>query len=255
MAAWALDRRHRRVVAENMARALPEVEARVRRRLARACFRHLGAVVVDTLSSQRFGAVEMCERLTLEGWEHLVAAQEEGRGAILLSAHLGSWEIAGHAVALFRGPLHAVARPFANTLVYERYSRERARFGQILIAKRGAARPLLRILRGGGTVGLLIDQRVRPGQGVQVPFFGHPALTTPLPASLSVRTGAPAVPVFAYLEPAGRYRVEVLPPILPEPEGPEAVEALTRRYLAVIEERIRARPAEWLWMHRRWRLD
>lgn len=253
--AYVVDLRHRRVVAGNLARVYPEWAPRRRRQVARACFRHFGATVLDTLSCGRFDAVELCERLTLEGWEHVVAAQEAGRGALLLSAHLGNWEMAGHALGLYRGPLHTLARPFDNPLVYTRYSRERARFGQMLVAKQGAAVRLFRVLRKGGTVGILMDQRVRPSQGIQVPFFGHPALATPLPASLSLRIGAPAVPVFAYPEAAGRYRVVAQPAILPEGEGEEAVAALTARYLAVIEERIRARPAQWLWMHRRWRLD
>jgi Kdo2-lipid IVA lauroyltransferase/acyltransferase len=111
------------------------------------------------------------------------------------------------------------------------------------------------VLRRGGTVGLIMDQRVRPGQGMVLPFFGQPALTTSLPASLSLRTGAPAVPLFAYPEPRGTYRVEALPAIAPEGEGEEAVARLTARYLAVIEAQIRAHPEQWLWLHRRWRLD
>jgi Kdo2-lipid IVA lauroyltransferase/acyltransferase len=253
--AWAVDRRHRRVVESNLALAFPDWPARRRRQVARACFRHIGATVFDTLSVGRLAATDLCERLTLEGWEHLVSAQEQGRGTLLLSAHLGNWELAGHAASLLRGPVHAVARPFDNSLVYERVTRERARFGQSLIAKQRAAVPVLRVLRRGGTVGLIMDQRVRPGQGIVLPFFGHPALTTPLPASLSLRTGAPAVPLFAHPEPGGRYRLEALPAIQPTGDGEAAVAALTARYLGVIEQRIREHPAQWLWMHRRWRLD
>jgi Kdo2-lipid IVA lauroyltransferase/acyltransferase len=96
---------------------------------------------------------------------------------------------------------------------------------------------------------------VHPREGIEVPFFGHPAMTTPVLARLSLRTGAPVVPVFAYPAPRSRYQMVVREPILP-PAGvtdlPEAVAALTRRYLAVIEEEIRSRPEMWLWMHRRW---
>ena len=90
--------------------------------------------------------------------------------------------------------------------------------------------------------------------GIAVPFFGRPALTSPVLARLSLRTGAPVVPISAYPEPGGRYRVVVRPPILPPEgqDGDEAVAALTRRYLEVAEEDIRAHPEMWLWMHRRW---
>ena len=257
--AWHLDRRHRRIVLDNLARAFPEWPAARRRQVGRQSVRHFGAMVFDTVSFARFDAVEVCRRLTLVGWENLVEAQERGRGLLLISAHLGNWEMAAHPVALYRGPLHAVARPFDNPWVYRRFAAERERFGQTLVAKQGAAPKLFRVVRGGGTVGLIMDQRVRPGQGILVPFFGHDAWTSHLPAALSLRTGAPAVPLFAYPEPGGRYRVEAAPAIAPPDDAAagddDGVAALTARYLAALEAAIRAHPEQWLWMHRRWRLD
>jgi KDO2-lipid IV(A) lauroyltransferase len=111
---------------------------------------------------------------------------------------------------------------------------------------------MLEVLRAGGRVGILIDQRVQPREGIAVPFFGHPALTTPVLARVSLRTGAPVVPVALYPVRGGRYRFAARPPVFPEGEGEEAVAALTRRYLAVAEEQIREHPEMWLWMHRRW---
>jgi KDO2-lipid IV(A) lauroyltransferase len=134
--------------------------------------------------------------------------------------------------------------------------RERQRFGIREVHKQGAARQIFRVVREGGRVGMVIDQRVRPGQGIVLPFLGHPALVTPLPASVSLRTGAPVVPIFGWPERRGHYRVELGEPIHPgEGRGDEAVAALTARYLAVLEDAIRRRPEQWLWMHRRWRLD
>jgi KDO2-lipid IV(A) lauroyltransferase len=101
---------------------------------------------------------------------------------------------------------------------------------------------------------LLIDQRVRAEEAIDVPFFGRPALTSPIVARLSQRTGAAVVPVFGEELPGGRYRVEALPPILPSPpESREDDVAATRRYLAILEERVRARPELWLWLHDRWK--
>jgi KDO2-lipid IV(A) lauroyltransferase len=110
---------------------------------------------------------------------------------------------------------------------------------------------MFRLLERGGRLGLLIDQRVRAAEAIEVPFFGRPALTSPIVARLSRRTGAPVVPVFGEELPGGRYRVEALPPIAPLP-GEDDV-ALTRRYLATLEERVRARPELWLWLHDRWK--
>lgn len=258
---FLLDVHRRRVAVANLGRAFPGWSQAQRRRTARRCCRHFGAMVADTISFQRFDAVELCRRLTLHGWRHLdeaeAASAERGAGGVLvLSAHLGNWEMAAHPVALYRGPFHVVARPFNNPLVWRHMRRARERFGQRFISKRGAARPVVRALRRGAKVGLVIDQRVRPPDAMTVPFFGEPALTTPLPARLALRYRVPAVAIFGYPKEGGGYDVVLRPPILPpesDSDADDAVERLTRRYLAVIEDEIRTRPEQWLWFHRRWR--
>lgn len=253
--AWRLDRRHREVAQRNMALALPEIPEAERHRLVRDCFRHFGAALCDAISSTRFDAEEIGRRFTLEGWENLEQAESRGKGIFVLSAHLGLWELVPPVVGLYRGPLHIVVRPADNPDLDRELRALRERFGNRVIPKRGAARKMLETLREGGRVGILIDQRVQEKEGITVPFFGHPALTSPVLAKLSLRTGAAVVPVAAYPEPGGRYRVVVRPAILPpedQGDGDDAVVALTRRYLEVAEEDIRQHPEMWLWMHRRW---
>lgn len=252
-----LDRRHRDVALRNLALALPNLPEGERRRLIRECFRHFGAALCDAISSTRFDAVEICRRFTLEGWENLEAAERRGKGIFILSAHLGFWELVPPVVGLYRGRMDIVVRPADNPWLDAELRRLRERFGNAVIPKRGAARKMLEVLRSGGRVGILIDQRVQEKEGIAVPFFGRPALTTPVLARVSLRTGAAVVPVAAYPEPGGRYRVVVRPAILPpedkdSKDGEEMVAALTRRYLEVAEEDIRDHPEMWLWMHRRW---
>lgn len=255
--ACRLDRRHRDVALANLALAFPALAATERRRLVAACFRHFGTALFDLISSERFDAVELCRRFSYEGWEHLERAERLGRGVFLLGAHLGYWEISGRPITLYRGVLHTIARPADNPYLDRELSRLRRGLGFAVIPKRGAARRMLQVVRAGGLVGILPDQRVQEREGIMVPFFGHPALTTPVLARLSLRDACPVVPVFAYPEPGGRYRMVIRPPILPDEVAaagaPEtAVAALTRRYLEVIESEIRAHPEMWLWMHRRW---
>lgn len=254
---WALGIR-RCTVARNLELVFPELPPAEHRRIAHRCYRHFGAMTCDTIAMSRLDAVGFCKRITLVGWEHLAAAEAHGRGVLVLSAHLGNWEVAARPVGLYRGPFHVVVRPFNNPLVYRYLDRERERFGERQISKRGAAKQLFRVLREDGKAGVVMDQRVRPGQGIVLPFLGHPALVTPLPASVALRLGTPAVPIVAWPQPGGRYRVELGEPILPPDDGgrgDEAVAALTARYLAALERDIRRRPEQWLWMHRRWRLD
>lgn len=250
----AIDGRHREIALRNMALALPEIPEPERRRLVRECFRHFGAALCDAISSTRFSATELCHLFTLEGWEHLDEAESRGRGTFILSAHLGFWELVPPMIGLTRGRMDIVMRPADNPWLDRELRGLRERFGNVTIAKRGAARRMLEALRGRGRVGILIDQRVQEREGIAVPFFGRPALTSPVLARLSLRTGAAVVPIAAYPEPGGRYRIVVGAPILPPEgaEGDEAVAALTRRYLEAAEEDIRQHPSMWLWMHRRW---
>jgi KDO2-lipid IV(A) lauroyltransferase len=253
--AHRLDRRHRNVALRNMELALPEVGPEERRRLVRECFRHFGAALCDSISSTRFSATELCHLFTLEGWENLEPAERRGKGIFILSAHLGFWESVPPMIGLTRGRMDIVVRPADNPWLDRELRALRERFGNAVIPKRGAARKMIEVLRAAGRVGILIDQRVQPREGIEVPFFGHPALTSPVLARLSLRTGAAVVPIAAYPEPGGRYRMVVRPAILP-PEGgqddEETVAALTRRYLEAAEEDIRVHPEQWLWMHRRW---
>jgi KDO2-lipid IV(A) lauroyltransferase len=251
----ALDRRHREVALRNLELALPEIGPDERRRLVRACFRHFGAALCDAISSTRFDPVETCRRFTLEGWENVDDAHRRGKGVFVLSPHLGMWELVPPLVGLYRGGMHIVVRPADNPWLDRELVGLRARFGNGVIPKHGAARRMLEVIRAGGIVGILIDQRVQPKEGIEVPFFGRPALTTPILARLSLRTGAAVLPVALFPEPEGRYRFVAHPAILP-PEDTldekEAVAGLTRRYLEVAEQDIRRHPEQWLWMHRRW---
>ena len=232
---------------------MPELGPNRRRQLIDRCFRHFGAVLVDTISLGRFDRVGICERLTLEGWEHLEEAERRQSGTLVVTAHLGNWEIVGYALALYKGPTHVVARPTRNPLVEGDLSRFRERFGNRTIYKRGAARKMLGALRRGERVAYVIDQRVHPNEGIETPFLGRPSFTSPLLARLSLRTGAPVVPMFSYPEPPDRFRVVVHPPIEPDPAGDDPRLEMTLRYLNVIETAIRERPEMWLWMHERWR--
>ena len=251
--AGRLDRRRRRIAEANLSAAFPELSAAERRRIVRACFRRFGASFCDSLSSLRFDGPELLSRLELTGWENFeqAAAMGRGKGTIVLGSHFGNWEVVPAAIALTLGPISSVGRRADNPYFNRVVQRLRTRFGNASLDKRGAVREMFRLLDRGGRLGLLIDQRVRAEEAIDVPFFGRPALTSPIVARLSRRTGAPVVPIFGEELAGGRYRVEALPPIVPE-VGEDDM-ALTRRYLVLLEERARQRPELWLWLHDRWK--
>jgi KDO2-lipid IV(A) lauroyltransferase len=252
--AWAADGRRRATARENLAAALPELDAAARARAVRACFRHFGAVFADAISAARFDRVELCGRVEAAGVDHLLAADRRGRGTIVLSAHFGNWEIVPPYIAHAAGPMAVVGRPLDNPHLDLSLRALRTRFGNRMLPKRGAVREMFRVLREGGRLGLLLDQRVRPEEAIEVDFFGRPAWTSPIVARLAAKTGAAILPAFGDHAPGGRYRVEFLAPIEAGPADDEAsVRELTRRCVALYETVIRRAPERWLWMHRRWK--
>ncbi len=252
--AHAADRRRRRIARDNLRQAFPERDAAEIERWIGECFRHFGASFADALSAARFDRVELCRRVTVEGLEHLAAAEAAGRGVIILSAHYGNWEIVPSFLASAAGPIAVVGRALDNPHFEDTLKGLRNRFGNRMLDKRGSVRDMFRVLRERGRLGLLIDQRVRAAEGIDVPFFGRPALTSPIVARLAQKTGAPVVAVFGQHLPRGRYRVELMPPIAAGREDDDAATLeLTRRCLAVCEEVIRRDPPQWLWLHNRWK--
>jgi KDO2-lipid IV(A) lauroyltransferase len=243
----------RRLALGNLARAFPEKSEAERGEIARQAFRIFGATCCEMVATEGFSPADIEQRFHATGWEHLEEAVALGRGVCITSAHLGRWELGALYVAMRLGSLHTVVRPLDNPLVSADVERSRARFGNTLIPKQGAVRRMLSVLRARGTLAVIVDQRVRESAGILVPFFGHPAWTSPVLAAVSLRTGAPVVPVFCTAEGAEDFHVRVLPAIHPEGEGKEAEASLTERYLEVVEQEVRADPAQWLWMHNRWK--
>jgi KDO2-lipid IV(A) lauroyltransferase len=251
---YRLDRRHRRIALHNLHLALPELGNAERQAMARKSFRNLASAVTEMIHSARLDREALEARLEVHDWQFFEEAEAAERGVIVMSAHLGYWEGPGLLLALRGRPLSILHRPLDNPYMEREARRIRERFGNCSIPKRRGSRLLLKALRAKQCVGLALDQRVHPNEGKAYPFFGHPAYTTPLLATLSLLSGAPVAPVFTFPVDRGhRYRVCFRQPIFPEGQGPEATDRLTLRCLQVIEEEIRSHPGLWLWMHRRWR--
>ena len=251
-----LSPRHRRIAADNLRRALggslPEPELR---RIARASFGHLGMLLFDVAYLPRLARRPLQEVAVFEGVEHLRAASAAGRGTLVFSGHYGHWEL----VALLQNrlgfPMTMVVRMIGDSLFDPLITRVRRVTGNEVVTKKNAAREVLRALRRGRSIALLIDQNVRGEGGVFVDFFGIPASTTPSLAVFAFKTGAPIVPVFSRPLPDGRLAISYRPPIRAERRGrlEDDIRDLTRACTAILEDEVRRHPEHWLWMHRRWR--
>jgi len=250
-----VERKHTKLALDNLARALPDLDAGERTRVVAACYRHFGSTFAEVISAFRFDADEVARRYDVTGWEHVEQAVAMDRGVLILCGHFGHWQLAIYPVSLRLGELHAVVRPPDNPHVARDVDRIRGRFGTRVVSRGGAGHRIMNLIRRKAAVGMVIDQRVPGTTGIVVPFLGLPARTTSVPAFIATRTGAPAVPFACYPADGGRYRLEFRPPIVPDGRGDAAVESLTIRYLEAISEDIRRQPELWLWMHDRWRID
>jgi KDO2-lipid IV(A) lauroyltransferase len=170
-------------------------------------------------------------------------------GGILLTAHLGNWELMG---ALFSklsgGALSVVAKPMKNRRVDAFINSIRENWG-VKVIPTGRGVEVLRELKKGRFVGILLDQRPKVKEGVLTTFLGRKTYTNKGAALLSIKSGKPAIPEFCYAE-GGKYRIEVGDPIYPEGKS---VEELTQLYTQEIEKAVRKRPEQWFWFHRRWK--
>lgn len=245
----------RRKALKSLARAFPEKSDAERHALARACFRHLAAAAFEV------GCTASLDRHleTLVAWPEadrrvLEEALARGRGVVFVSGHVGNWELLARRVARAGYPSQSIAKETTDPRVTALVGRFRERGGvrSIWRGQEGAARAMLRALKAGEILGLLIDQDTRV-QSLFVPFFGELAATPRAAADLALRTGAAVVVGFCQREGRG-YRLSMEE--VPVPQGLEreaAALALTAALSERIEAAIRRAPEQWVWMHQRWK--
>jgi KDO2-lipid IV(A) lauroyltransferase len=247
----------RRAVAEdNLARALPELDAGARAAVLAACYREVGRVAVEYPRLPQLARAP-AGRVVKEvvGTEHVRRALDAGRGVVLVSAHFGNFELFAAAVAVRLGvPISVIVQPQSNPWVDRWLNDLRARAGLGIIPLGAGLRGAIAALRANRGVALVADQDARR-RGLFVPFFGRLASTPRGPAELAVRTGAPIVMGFTVRGEDGRHAPTLLPPLEADRGAhPEReVERLTLAQVAVLEEWVRRHPDHWFWMHRRWK--
>lgn len=252
--AFLVDRRHARVALANLRAAYPDAGAAWHRRTARESFEHLGRLLVEILIQDRLAA-RLGERLEIQGLDHLRQVTGTGRGYFLLSGHFGSWEWVALHQATLGFPLWLITRPLDNPHLEELLAARRGATGNRVVHKRNAVREMVKGLKQGHGVAIVIDQDFLSPGAHFVPFLGRLAATTPALGTLARRLDVPVLPVFSYPLEDGRYRVVYEPPILPsaEPDQETAARLLTLEATARIEAAIRRHPSAWFWMHNRWR--
>jgi KDO2-lipid IV(A) lauroyltransferase len=248
--------RLRRVGERNLAMALPAVSTDERTKILRGVYRSLGWQLVEFCRMPRYTTSSVQGWIRTEGLEHYLAARDRGKGVLVLTGHLGAWELSSFYHSLMGYPMGMVIRRLDNRLLDEFVNGIRCMHGNYVLHKDDFARGLMTAMRKGATVGILMDTNMTPPQGVFARFFGIEACTASGLAHVALKTGAAVLPGFMLWEPAEKKYVLHFGPELEfvcTGQTKEDVLAATQRCNDVLESWIRRSPDQWLWIHRRWK--
>jgi KDO2-lipid IV(A) lauroyltransferase len=254
--AFRLFGRLRRTGLRNLQLGFPELPEQDRSAIMARVYRNLGYQLAEFCRMPRYSAEQASAFVRYEGLEHYLSAREQGKGVLVLTGHLGAWELSSFYHSLAGYPMGMVIRRLDNPLVDRFVNRIRCLHGNRVMHKDDFARGLIASMRANETVGILMDTNMTPPQGVFVPFFGVEACTASGLARVARKTGAAVIPGFLLWEESERRYVLRFGPqvelVASEDTEQDAI-ANTARFTAILESYIRRYPDQWLWMHRRWK--
>jgi len=232
----------------NLALAFPDLDEAARYGIAKRSYTNIGITFFEMLMIGRLRR-DFDKRAVIMNRELIDQQLDKEAGLIMVTAHFGSWEMTGAALAFAGYPLTAMAKRQKNPYVDAFIHKQRQRLGMHIINHGAAIRRIVSALRDRGVIALVSDQDAGK-KGVFVDFFGHPASTPPGGASMALRYNAPILVFLALRERPGYYTIILKDiPVLPD----DTVESLVQRYTAVMETIIREHPDQYFWMHRRWK--
>jgi KDO2-lipid IV(A) lauroyltransferase len=196
---------------------------------------------------------EIDARISMDHPERVEAARARGKGVLVLTAHIGNFDLMGLWAAK-RYPMTIISKALRSKAVNDFWMDARKRSKLNIVPAHNSYRDCLRILKRNEFIGFILDQNMIRKEGIFVEFFGRPACTTPGLAVMSAQSGAPVLPVFMVRQADGRHVVHVLDAIDPPSDRkPAAIQHATQLYTRIIEDFVRRHPEQWIWMHRRWR--
>ncbi len=252
--AYRLARGARTALEANLRAALPTAADAEIERISWRNFRNHSKAYADLMQLPRARVEELRPLLRIQGQEHLDAALARGKGVLVVSAHMGSWEVAAAIWSATIAPVSLFAEELEPRELYEWYRTTRARLGiSVLPLNRHGLRQVIQALEQGEMVVTAIDRDIL-GTGLLMPFFGRPARIPEGPAAIALRRGVPLLPVTVFRLPDDSYQAVGFPPIFAEPTGDKRADELrvTAQLVSRMEEVIRANPDQWHMPHRLW---
>jgi KDO2-lipid IV(A) lauroyltransferase len=252
---YLIDKRHRVIALENLRHAFSHEKSREEmKRITRGVFRNFALIPFEIGWSLRITLSDFMRHCEVIGKSNLMKAHSKGKGVLVLTAHVGNWELMPNIIRSYG--LHAsfVYRPLdfepADLFLYE----YRSRYGCIPIPKKNSMRKIIKSLKNQLCVGILLDQDARRKAGIFTEFFGRPACTNTGLALMALKTGAPVITAFIVRHGMGFKMIfgqEI--PLVHSGQRAADIHLNTLQYNQAIEAFVREYPDQWLWVHRRWK--
>ncbi len=258
--AYRLVKPLRRTGMRNLEMAFPEMSDEQRTKLLRGTFANLGRMFGELSQFPKATPESLAELIEFDFpddiWNEYKALSETGRGIIIISPHMGNWEMLVYAWSTHYQPMSYLARPLDNPRIEDLTHRLRTKFGNRPINKTNAMNRAIRVLREGGILGILADVNTHPKEGVFVPFFGIDACTSGGPAMLALRTGAKILPIAGVWDEKKQKYLAIHGEMITAADTGDRkadVAATTAAFTAEVEKLVRRYPEQWLWIHKRWK--
>ena len=252
---YAINRPHRRIVKRNLHFAYPDWSQSQVRITARGVFQNLGITLLEIVRMFWWSPADLLKNVSVAGERHLWRALAEDRGAIVISAHIGNWEVALAFAACFLGlPITAIVKRMRFNPLDRWLNGLRTRFGTRIRYKQQALTQMMDVMRRREVLALLIDQSKR-SEGVPVDFFGAQVITTSVAALLARRYKSPVVPVYCIRKPDGGLNIRIEPAmdLVRSKNMRSDLQQNTQLMTAVVEKVVREYPHQWFWFHKRWK--
>lgn len=256
--AYHLAKKHRRIIRQNLKFVYGDtLDEKFINHIERYCFQNLLLNFMQMIENRHHSIDELMRNVTMEPNDIIERAKEEGRPVIFTTGHFGRWELGGIAISALIKPSMVVYKQMNNRYFQHYLNESRERFRIVSVEKNGAVKHLVKYLKKGLAVSLLIDTNLNRRDGILVDFFGRPTRTTAAAAYLARKMDALIIPVFITTEDEENFTVSFSDPIeVARTDDEEAdIHHATQQQAKALEAAVKKYPHLWFWCHKRWRTD
>ena len=255
--AYKLSRKHRRIIRQNILFIFPDATEAFIEETSRYCFKNLLLNFLQMMENSHLSIEELSKRMRFNSDEIVKLAQEKGRPIVFSTGHFGRWELAGIAISSLVKPTMVVYKEMKNLHFQHYLDESRERFGIRSVEKHGAVRQLMKQLKRGESISLLVDTNLNKRDGILVDFFGHPTRTTTTTADLARKYNALIIPGFIVTDDEENFELKFAEPIeVAQTDDIEAdIKEATQKQVTALENIMKEYPQLWFWCHKRFKTD